>query len=97
MSSSYTALCLSHDPGIELPTEHTGHDAALDELRQGVEDSTPLRVSQLIARLTEIQAVCGDVPVRSYPYAGEDWALAVAPEPLLDDQCRPFVVIDGRG
>ncbi|WP_143665880.1 hypothetical protein [Streptomyces griseus] len=36
MSSSYTAMCLSHDPGIELPTEYTGHDAALDELRQGV-------------------------------------------------------------
>ncbi|MFJ5890299.1 hypothetical protein [Streptomyces californicus] len=60
-------------------------------------DSTPLRVSQLIARLTEIQAVFGDVPVRSYPYAGEDWAPAVAPEPLLDDQGKPFVVIDGRG
>lgn len=36
MSSSYSALCLSHDPGIELPTEYTGHDAALDEIRQGV-------------------------------------------------------------
>lgn len=62
---------------------------------QGESDS--LRISQLIARLTEIQAGCGDLPVRSYPYAGEDWAPAVAPEPLLDDQGRPFVAIDGRG
>lgn len=56
-----------------------------------------LRVSQLIARLTEIQAVCGDLPVRSYPYAGEDWTPVAAPEPLLDAQGRPFVAIDGHG
>ncbi|MFE0763703.1 hypothetical protein [Streptomyces smyrnaeus] len=56
-----------------------------------------MRISQVIARLTEIQAACGDLEVRSYPYAGEDWSPAVAPEPLLDDAGKPFVAIDGRG
>ncbi|MFE3378722.1 hypothetical protein [Streptomyces anulatus] len=36
MSSTYSALCLSHDPAFELPTEYTDRDAALDEISRGV-------------------------------------------------------------
>ncbi|MEV5677047.1 hypothetical protein [Streptomyces sp. NPDC052179] len=77
-----------------LPSPQSEWPSNRDPSQPSVET---MRVSQLIARLTEIQAVCGDLPVRSYPYAGEDWSPAVPPEPLLDAQGRPFVAIDGQG
>ncbi|WP_331723351.1 hypothetical protein [Streptomyces atratus] len=59
------------------------------------QDPHRTRISELIEQLTAIQSEHGDLEVRAYAYAADDWSPVVSPEVLRDSGGVAFVAVDG--